>query len=201
MIAQLSGKIVHKSPTTSVVDCGGVGYEVLHTPFTAEKILGEVALFFIHTHMREDALQLFGFASLEERSLFRELLKVNGIGPKLALSILSGLPYEEVLQAITRRDQTRLQKIPGVGKKTAERLLLELSDKLKNLPERSTKGAPLLLDKDFELESVLLHLGYQKTEIQRAVKTLKTRLESFEESSLEHLVKATLKELTQVKSV
>jgi Holliday junction DNA helicase RuvA len=200
MIAQLTGKLLSKSPTASVIDCHGVGYEVFHTPFTAEKITSEVSLF-IHSHIREDAFQLFGFISTEERSLFRELLRVSGIGPKMALAILSGLPYEELLQALSSKDKTRLQKIPGIGKKTADRLMVELSDRLKDFSITSHPLTTAAQSRDGELESVLLHLGYQKNEIQRAVRNLRTKLEGFESLPLESLVKTTLKELTQAKVV
>src|SRR3954471_7832845 len=109
MIAQLSGKILFKSPTLSVIDCHGVGYEVFHTPFTAEKMTGETASLFIHTVVREDAFQLFGFSTMEERSLFRELLRVNNVGPKLALSIMAGLTYHDLLDALGTNDSSRLQ--------------------------------------------------------------------------------------------
>ncbi|MDB5037621.1 MAG: Holliday junction ATP-dependent helicase ruvA [Bacteriovoracaceae bacterium] len=201
MIAQLTGKILFKSTTSSVIDCSGVGYEVFHTPFTAEKLSGESASLFIYSHIREDAFQLFGFFSTEERSLFKELLRVSGVGPKSALSILSGLPYEELLGAIASKDKSRLQNIPGIGKKTAERLMVELSDRLKDLPQSISTSTPRRESRTTELESVLLHLGYQKNEIQRAVNGLKSKNDSFDELPLEALVKSTLKELTQVKSI
>lgn len=203
MIAHLSGRILFKSPTQSVIDCNGVGYEVFHTPFTADSLQGDRVSIYVHTHLREDALQLFGFASAEERSMFRELLKVNGVGPKLALSILSGLPVDELTEALTRKDMSRLQKIPGVGKKTAERLMLELSDKIAKGWTLSPSSTPLGASKtqDSDLESVLIHLGYQKSEVQRAVKNVRSKVERFEETSLETLVKVSLRELTQAKSL
>lgn len=200
MIAQLSGKLISKTPTASVVDCMGVGYEVFHTPFTAEKLTGEAVVFLIQTIVREDAFQLFGFINAEERGLFRELLKVSGVGPKMAMGILSGIPYQELIAAISQKDLSRLQKIPGIGKKTAERLTVELSDRLSKLPveiELLNRGGSL--GRESELESVLTNLGYQRPEVQRAMKNVKTREKEFEGLSLEAMVKATLRELTQPK--
>jgi len=197
MIAQLSGKLSFKSPTSSVLDCHGVGYEIFHTPFTAEKLTGENVTVYIHSHIREDAFQLFAFTSLQERSLFRELLKVNGVGPKVALSILSGIPYEQLLHALSQKDTAALQRIPGVGKKTAERLAVELSDRLREWESRAVDFSASLGNKESELESVLLNLGYQRPEIQRAVKKVRAvAQEKFDAEPLESLVKLTLKEIT-----
>lgn len=197
MIALLAGKLISKSPTLSVIDCGGVGYEISHTPHCAESLQGDSVRVFVHTHVREDVLQLFGFASLEERSLFRELLRVSGIGPKMALSILSGLSSQELIGAISTKDLGRIQKIPGVGKKTAERLVLELADKLKNLASAHESVLAMSLPKESELESVLLNLGYQRNEVLRAIKAVRSREEEFETLALETLVKTSLRELTQ----
>jgi len=203
MIAHLSGKLLFKSPTLSVIDCQGVGYEVMHSPFCAEKLESEKANLFIHTHVREDALQLFGFSNAEERILFRELLKVNGVGPKMALSIMSGMPYTELVLAIRSKDKTRLQKIPGIGKKIAERLAIELGDRFAEMPslglEAGTGIGPM--PKDSELESVLLNLGYQRSEIQRVQKNIRTREEKYDDLSLEVLVRLSLRELTQGRPV
>lgn len=197
MIAQLSGKLVLKTPTLSVIDCNGVGYEISHTPFTAEKLSADFVTVFVHTHVREDALQLFGFFLAEERQMFRELLKISGVGPKLAISILSGLPYTELVAALSAKDISRMQKIPGVGKKTAERLVVELSDRLAKLPiELNISVQKPMVEKETELESVLLNLGYQRPAIQRAVKTLRSREQEFDSLSLEVLVKQTLRELS-----
>jgi Holliday junction DNA helicase RuvA len=197
MIAQLSGKLISKTPTTSVIDCQGVGYEISHSPFTAEKLTGDFVSVFVHTHVREDALQLFGFFSSEERQMFRELVKVSGVGPKMAMSILSGIPYEELLTALSQKDIGRLQKIPGIGKKTAERLAIELSDRLAKMPmELELRIQKPQMAKENQLESVLLNLGYQRPEIQRALKAVKSRETSFDSISLEVLVKHTLRELS-----
>lgn len=199
MIAQLFGKLIHKTPTQSVIDCNGVGYEIFHTPFTSERMTADNVRVFIHTHIREDAFQLFAFADAQERSFFRELIKVSGVGPKMALGIMSGVPYDELVQAIVTKDMHRLQKIPGVGKKTAERVVLELIDRLKNIemPIPESSAAP----RESELESVLLNLGYQKAEIQRAVKSLKNKQSFHEQTSLEGLIKITLREMAQGKTL
>jgi len=192
MIAHLRGKIIHKSPGLSIIDCNGVGYEVLHTPFTSEKLRAEVVSLHIHTHIREDALQLFGFADIEEKRIFRDLLKVSSVGPKLALTILSGLPYRELIEALRFRDLTKLQKIPGIGKKTAERLSLELGDKqLADYPVEAL-GQWGAMSGDAELESVLLNLGYQKSEIQKVLQ----KIRSGSAAGLEEKVKLALRELT-----
>ena len=131
MIAQISGKLIHKQPNSVIVDVGGVGYE-LTVPLSTFYDLGEpgadVSLR-VHTHVREDALQLFGFRTDREKKLFLLLLTVSGIGPKLAVTVLSGLSVEELVQALRAGNLAKLVAIPGVGKKTAERMLLELKDK------------------------------------------------------------------------
>lgn len=204
MIAHLTGKLLSKSPTLSIVDCQGVGYEIHHTPFCAEALKSETVSLFIHTHVREDALQLFGFVAVLEKDMFRELLKVSGIGPKMALGILSGIPANELIKAIQLKDASRLQKIPGIGKKTADRLSVELSDRLKSysvgetsLSSRELMGAP----KESELESVLFNLGYQRAEVQRAVQQARKAAEGFDQWPLETMVKSTLKELMQGRAV
>ncbi len=193
MIAFLQGKILYRSPNNSVIDCAGVGYDVIHTPSTAEKMQAETARLFIHTHLREDALQLFGFSSSEERSLFRELLKVSNVGPKLAMAILSGLPVSELISALQKKDISRLQKISGVGKKTAERLVVELSDRFGHLFEQMSNHPGTA--RWMELESVLNNLGYQRPEIARAIKKLQDQKPDIDEIPLENLVKMSLGEL------
>jgi len=193
VIAQLNGRLLFRSPTNSVIDCGGVGYDVTHTPFTADRMQGESASLFIYTHIREDTLQLFGFYSSEERSFFRELLKVSNVGPKLAMGILSGMPLHELMTAFQSKDVASLQKISGVGKKTAERLVVELSDRfgplLAQIP--GTQSAPRWL----ELESVLSNLGYQRAEIGKAIKKLQVQEKEIADWPLEKLVKTGLGEL------
>lgn len=199
MIAILTGKVLSKKPTQSIIDCGGVGYEIFHTPYTAEKIPQKEVRLFIHTHVREDALQLFGFYEEEEKEVFRELLKVSAVGPKLALSILSGIPFRELIQALQTKDIQRLQKIPGIGKKTAERLSVEMADRIaKNIHILS---APLSVtglssNKQQELESILINLGYQKAEVTRAVAKVSDGLEN---EAIEISLKKALGELTDIK--
>lgn len=198
MIAHLHGKLISKTPTTSIVDCQGVGYEVLHTPFTAEALQAEVISLHIHTHVREDVFQLYAFVNPQEREVFRELLKVSSVGPKLALGILSGIHYDELVQALIENNITRLQKIPGIGRKTAERLSVELKDRLskRGISSGGASSMASTTHKEDELESVLINLGYQKLEIAKAVKAAKAREESFSDFPLEQMVKQTLGELT-----
>ena len=132
MIAHLRGRPISKHPNQAIVECGGVGYDVVITvPTLADlpEACSDVALF-IHTHVREDKLALFGFLRAEEKKLFEKLLVVSGIGPKLAVTILSGMKTPDMVGAIRSGDVARLTKIPGIGKKTAERMILELNDKL-----------------------------------------------------------------------
>lgn len=194
MIAQLRGKLLLKTPTQSVIDCSGVGYEVNHTPFTAEKMpQGEVSLY-IYTYVKEDILQLYGFYDPAEKESFKQLIRVSSVGPKLALSILSSLAYQELWSAVQARDFSRLQGIPGIGKKTAERLSLELKDRIPNIsfqpgPAGATSGSQ-------ELESILLNLGYQRNEVQRSLKKISDSDENFYQEPLETAVRRALSELT-----
>jgi Holliday junction DNA helicase RuvA len=132
MIAHLRGTILEKHPNQVILEAGGVGYDV-QIPISTFTALGDVngtAALRIYTHVREDALSLFGFATADEKAVFERLIAVSGIGPKLAITVLSGLPTAELIAAIRGSDLARLVKIPGVGKKTAERMVLELKDKL-----------------------------------------------------------------------
>lgn len=197
MIAYLQGKILFRSPTQSVIDCHGVGYEFFHTPATAQALDKEQAAVYIHTHLREDALILFGFSQASERSLFRELIRVSGVGPKLALSILSGLDVKDLTAAIHAQDVSRLQKIPGIGKKTAERLVIELRDRLKDVGLSSSSQ---ISQSAQELESVLSNLGYPRQEIVKALRRIQDQDPTWENRPLEDLVKTSLGELTRTKS-
>ena len=188
MIATLHGVLTEKNPSRLVVDISGVGYEV-SVPLSTFYAVGELGVevdLRIHTHVREDALSLFGFATQLEIDLFRRLVAISGVGPRLALAVLSGLEPPDLLRAIRDSDIVRLQGIPGVGKKTAERISLELKDKLPSnvLPEGETK--------DFEngteqvrgdVMSALLNLGYHRPLAERAVKDVLTgELHTFEET-------------------
>src|SRR6476620_8692641 len=164
MIAHLRGKLLAKHPNQAVVETGGVGYDVtISVPTFSDLpgIGGEVALH-IHTHVREDALALYGFLRSSEKALFEKLITVSGIGPKLAITILSGMAADEMVNSIRGNDIARLTRIPGIGKKTAERMVLELRDKL---PEAGTPAAPTatpLRPIEDDVLSALLNLGYQR---------------------------------------
>ena len=173
MIAHLRGRILEKHPNRIIVEVNGVGYDVsvpLSTFYDLGEPGGEIALR-IHTHVREDALALYGFASLLEQDLFERLIGVSGIGPKLALAVLSGIEPLELVQAIERGDLARLTAIPGVGKKTSERIVLELKDRLPRArPAAVAVGgesqAPALRD---DLLSALMNLGYHRPLAEKAV--------------------------------
>src|SRR6185369_5353505 len=132
MIAHLRGKLIARHPNQAIVEAGGVGYDVAITVSTFSDLppLGTEVALHIHTHVREDQLALYGFLKREEKQLFEKLITVSGIGPKLAITVLSGMPADEMINAIRSNDLARLTKIPGVGRKTAERMVLELRDKL-----------------------------------------------------------------------
>jgi Holliday junction DNA helicase RuvA len=173
MIAQLSGVLAHKSPEQLVVDVHGVGYQVLVSLNSFYRLpeLGAAVQLHIHTHVREDSLQLFGFLERPEKELFLLLLGVSGIGPRLALNILSGTSADELHAALEAGDLVRLVAIPGVGKKTAERLVLELRDKIK-LVKASSDATQRQATPGMEVEAVsaLVNLGYRQVDAERAVK-------------------------------
>jgi Holliday junction DNA helicase RuvA len=173
VIAQVRGCLVRKGPQEAVVDVGGVGYRVaipLSTFYRIGEPGGEVTLL-IHTHVREDALALFGFLTAAEQALFERLIAVSGVGPKLAVGILSGIEAPDLVAALRASDVARLTRIPGVGKKTAERLVLELKDKVQGLAateEAAPAASPAGTAKE-DLVSALLHLGYSRPEAERGV--------------------------------
>ncbi len=176
MIGRLSGVVLEKRPDRALVDASGVGYE-LHVPlrtYAALPAVGERASLHVHTHVREDAILLFGFATVEERELFERLITVSGIGPRLALVVLSGLPVPELVVAIAAQDAKRLSSIPGVGKKLAERLGLELKDKVAGIVAGAAAGSPggaggaAGLTED--AVGALLNLGYRRPQAEAAVK-------------------------------
>jgi Holliday junction DNA helicase RuvA len=170
MIAQLRGRLLRKEPQEAVVDIGGVGYRVtipLSTFYRIGEPGAEVTLL-THTHVREDALALFGFLTSVEQALFERLIAVSGVGPKLAVSVLSGIEAEELVAALRASDLARLTRIPGVGKKTAERLVLELKDKLQDLPSAAAPPAAPSAAAD-DIVSALVHLGYSRPEAERGV--------------------------------
>jgi len=184
-----------------VVDVGGVGYDVF-VPLSTFYGLGdtgsEVALR-IHTHVREDAFALYGFATLLEQGLFERLIGVSGIGPRLALAVLSGIEPLELVRAIERGDVARLTAIPGVGKKTSERLVLELKDRLPRAPLAAAAGAaapemPALRD---DVLSALLNLGYHRPLAERAVDAAVRALGSASDAGFERMLKLALRELAK----
>lgn len=200
MIAQLSGKLVHKCFEYLIINVGGVGYQVqipLSTFYKVPQNDSEITLH-IYTHVREDALQLFGFLTPEEKEIFQLLVKVSGVGPRLARNILSGIPVEELTEALSTGDQGRLDAIPGVGRKTAERLILELKDKM---PEVSLdeglkpEGKADYLQVMDDVISALENLGYRKGEAKETLDRISEDIKK--DSNFEHLFKETLRLLAK----
>ena len=173
MIGRLSGLLAGKSPPQVLVDVNGVGYDVdvpMSTFFNLPGV-GERVVLLTHFVVREDAQILFGFLTHDERATFRELVKISGVGPRTALSILSGLSVAELATAVSRQDGARLVKVPGIGKKTAERLLLELKGKLGADLAAPAGGVPLS-DNQGDIAQALQALGYSDREAQAALKAL-----------------------------
>jgi Holliday junction DNA helicase RuvA len=172
MIGRISGTLLDKSPPTLCVDVGGVGYEIdvpMSTLYGLPEVGARVTLF-THLTVREDAHILYGFATAQERLTFRALIKVTGIGARTALAVLSGMTSEDLALAVSQQETGRLTRVPGIGKKTAERLLLELKDKLGTLP--TSAGAPQPgTDRD-DILNALLSLGYSDSESRAALKAL-----------------------------
>jgi Holliday junction DNA helicase RuvA len=169
MIAHLRGKLISKHPNQAIVEAAGVGYDVhISVPtFSDLPALGAETAFFIHTHVREDALALFGFLKLEEKQLFEKLIGVSGIGPKLAITILSGMSAETMVAAIRGNNVAALTRIPGIGKKTAERMVLELRDKLEGFGQAPAAAAASPVEED--VISALVNLGYQRALAEKAL--------------------------------
>ena len=196
MIGQLTGAVVRKTPEKVLLDVHGVGYEV-HVPISTylelERLAdGATASLHVHTHVREDAIALYGFWTERERELFEKLIAVGGIGPRLARVILSGMPPDDLLAALAAGDTARLSTIPGVGKKTAERMVLELKEKVQALAaELPARAVPLGDD----LVSALVNLGYKPSQAERAV-ALARRDEP--EADFPALLRASLKRLSRV---
>jgi holliday junction DNA helicase RuvA len=196
VIAQISGTLAQKIPGEVIVDVGGVGYQVfipLDVFYQLPEVSAPVSLQ-IHTHVREDALQLFGFNDIAQKQIFLLLIGVSGIGPKLAINILSGISAEELARALRESDQVRLMAIPGVGRKLAERMIVELKDKLAGLappqPEsaRTEAGSQLMLD----AVSALINLGYKRADAEKIVRDVVKR----GAPSLESVLKESLRLLS-----
>ncbi len=178
MIALLRGILIEKHPNQAIVEAGGVGYDVTIpvSTFTHLPSPGTEVRLRIHTHVREDALSLYGFLTAEEKALFEKLISVSGIGPTLAVKVLSGVAAPELIRAIIRGEVEALVRIPGVGKKTAERMILELRDKMPavsgELPEAPTAAALSQVDQD--VLSALLNLGCARAQAEAAVRKAKS---------------------------
>jgi len=171
MIGRLTGQLAEKNPPEILLDCHGVGYEVLVPMSTFYNLpaLGEKISLFTHFVVREDAQLLYGFGSIAERAAFRQLIKITGVGPRTALSVLSGMSVQELAQAVTSQEAGRIIKVPGIGKKTAERLLLELKGKL-----GADLGVPVSLANDMQSDilQALVALGYSDRDAALALKAL-----------------------------
>ena len=171
MIAHLRGRLLVKHPNQAIVETSGVGYDVtISVPtFSDLPALGSEVSLHIHTHVREDQIALYGFLRPAEKQLFEKLITVGGIGPKLAITILSGMPTEEMIGAIRGNDVAKLTRIPGIGKKIAERMVLELRDKLPKEAFGEVAIAPAASPEEEDVLSALVNLGYQRAAAERAL--------------------------------
>jgi len=174
MIAHLRGKLISRHPNQAIVEIGGVGYDVAISVPTFSELppLGSETSLYIHTHVREDQIALYGFLRPEEKQLFEKLITVSGIGPKLAITILSGMPADEMVNAIRGNDIARLTKIPGIGKKTAERMTLELRDKLPPHERDAAQIVPTLSAVQEDVLSALMNLGYQRAAAEKTLSAI-----------------------------
>ncbi|PYX18203.1 MAG: Holliday junction branch migration protein RuvA [Acidobacteria bacterium] len=169
--AHLRGKLLAKHPNQAIVETGGVGYDVtISVPtFSDLPAVGAEVTLHIHTHVREDLIALYGFLRPAEKRLFEKLITVSGIGPKLAITILSGMAADEMVSAIRGNDVARLTRIPGIGKKTAERMVLELRDKLPTEGIAESPVTPAMSAVEEDVLSALMNLGYQRAAAERAL--------------------------------
>jgi Holliday junction DNA helicase RuvA len=201
VIASLRGNILEKHPNRIVIDVNGVGYEVF-VPLSTFYGLGDAGSTIavrIHTHVREDALLLYGFATLLEQELFERLIGVSGIGPKVALAVLSGIEPQELIHAIERGDLARLTAIPGVGKKTSERIVLELKDRLPRaqavaIAAGAPPDAPVMRD---DVVSALVNLGYHRPLAEKAAEAAMKTLGPASDASFERMLKQALREVAK----
>jgi holliday junction DNA helicase RuvA len=173
MIAFLRGRLISKTPSQAIVECGGVGYDatISVATFTTLPAEGAEARLHIYTHVREDALALFGFAEPLEKRMFEKLLTISGIGPKLAITVLSGIDTSRLVTAIRGGDHATLQRIPGIGKKTAERVVLELKDKLDDMAVAPATSSTNYGPAGDDALSAMVNLGYARPVAQRAIET------------------------------
>lgn len=208
MIAHLSGILLSKQATSVILDVGGVGYEITIPVSTFYDLdeEGSIVKLRIYTHVREDALQLYGFKTARERELFMRLISVSGIGPKLGITLLSGMSADEMIASIRTNNLARLTLIPGVGRKTAERLVMELRDKVASLSSaeleeelgaKTSVGAPLPTEDSTRSDvlSALLNLGYQRSSAEKAVTAA---LDGGGDISVESILRRSLRKLAKV---
>ena len=208
MIAHLSGTLLSKQATSVILDVGGVGYEITIPVSTFYELedAGSTIQLRIYTHVREDALQLYGFKTARERELFMRLISVSGIGPKLGITLLSGMSADEMIASIRTNNLARLTLIPGVGRKTAERLVMELRDKVaalssaeleEELGAKTAEGAALPTEDSMRSDvlSALLNLGYQRGSAEKAVTAA---LDEGGDVSVESILRRSLRKLAKV---
>lgn len=200
MIARINGKLIFKTIESVIIDAGGVGYEIFIPLSTYYKLpdLNEPLALNVYTNLREDAILLYGFLTMEEKETFQMLISVTGVGPKLARNIISGIAVNDLVNAISSGDKARLSSIPGIGGKSAERLILELKDKVKTFSNNSGAKQAVLPSKDpmtGDVISALDNLGYKTVQSEEAVKKAKERLK--EGFSFEELFKESLKFLSK----
>lgn len=184
-----------KHPNQAIVETHGVGYDVtISVPtFSELPAEGSAVALHIHTHVREDALNLYGFLRRAEKQLFEKLLTVSGIGPKLAITILSGMPADEMVNAIRNGDVARLTRIPGIGKKTAERMVLELRDKLPVVPGTAEASATAASPVEEDVISALVNLGYQRAAAEKALNAVRGKASAGFEASFREALGALAK--------
>lgn len=197
MINQITGKILHKSPTECTIEAGGIGYQIFIPVTTFDRLpdIGDPVTVFTYLHVREDAMQLFGFLTKQDKELFRKLITISGVGPKLAQTVMSGLSYDELIRAIRQGNVMQLNKIAGVGRKTAERLVVELRDKLAEI-ELAEEQTGIRTSDTVQAEALLAltTLGYSRNASENALRNATAELNG-ENVSLEQLIKATLRRL------
>jgi holliday junction DNA helicase RuvA len=196
MIAHLRGKLLAKHPNQAIVETAGIGYDVtISVPtFSDLPAIGADVALHIHTHVREDALALYGFLRPSEKLLFEKLITVSGIGPTLAIKILSGMAADEMFGAIRGNDIARLTRIPGIGRKTAERMVLELRDKLPEAGAVAAPAVPVMNATEEDVLSALVNLGYQRA---NAEKALALATKSGKSGSFDTLFRETLATLSK----